>query len=123
MNLGEIFYWTTEKAIGHESRPKYHIYVCPEDWQEGPTFLFVNSGKYGDDIEIKKASYGFLERDSFISCGLPVSYSEEELAAFNQKPVGKLTPEDLKKLFDAVADSESMEGWQVKRISVALQKA
>jgi hypothetical protein len=124
MNLGDIFYWITDRAIGHDARAKYHVYVCPPDWVDEHTFLFINRGPYGDDYRITKADYPFLDfPDSYISCGSIVSYSDAELASFDMNPIGQISKDHLRQICLAVADSKTMERQQIKRICEALNKA
>jgi hypothetical protein len=124
MNLGDIFYWVTDKAIGHAARPKYHVYVCPPDWVDDHTFLFINRGMYGEDFKITKNDYPFLDfPDSYISCGSIVSYSDAELASFDKKPKGQITKSHLREICLKIADSDTMERQQIKRICEALNKA
>jgi hypothetical protein len=123
MKPGEIFYWVTDKAIGFESRPKYHIFICPEDWRDGHTFLFINKSKYGEDFEISNKEYMFLPLPvSYIDCGSVVAYSDAELAQFKITSVGQLSTKHLQELFHRIAGSDRMVGWQIKRVCSVLQK-
>jgi hypothetical protein len=123
MNLGDIFYWITEKAIDHDSRPKYHIYICPPDGWDEYTFLFINKSPWGDELKITKAEYPFLDYDSYIGCNSVVSYTDAELVSLEKKPVGQLSKEHLKKLFHILADPQAMERMQAKRLCNALKNA
>jgi hypothetical protein len=120
MKLGDIFYWITEKAIGYDSRPKYHIYICPADAWDDHTFLLINKSQYGDALKITKAEYSFLQHDSYVGCTDVVSYTDSELASFGSKPVGQLTKEHLQALFNILADPHTMERKQAKRLCNAL---
>ena len=88
MNLGDIFYWVTEKAKGHDSRPKYHVYICPADGWDDHTFLLINKAPWGDELKITKADYSFLEYDSYVGCNGVVSYTDAELNASSVKNSG-----------------------------------
>jgi hypothetical protein len=124
MNVGEIFYWVTDQAKGHESRPKYHLYICEGDWEEDNTFLFISKADYGGDYKIKKADYPFFELDeSYISCGSIVTYSDDRLSKFDQKPLGKLSKQHLGELHQAILDSDTMEGRLIKRVCNAIRPA
>jgi len=124
MNLGDIYYWITDKAIGHDSRPKYHIYICAPDWVDDHTFLFINKARNVDDFRITKTEYPFLTfPESYISCSGVVSYTDTELATFDPKLIGQLSEEHLRALFNAIAGSRTMERAQIKRLCNALQKA
>src|ERR1700680_1104536 len=123
MNLGDVFYWVTEKAIGHDSRPKYHIYICAADAWDDHTFLLINKSPWGDDLLITKADYPFLDYDSYIGCNSVVPYTDAELAPLNKTPVGRIRPEHLKALFNILADHLTMEVMQAKRLCNALKVA
>ena len=121
MNLGDVFYWTTSKAKGHDLRPKYHIYVCPADGWDDHTFLLINKVTWGNDLKVTKAECGFLDYDSYIGCNGVVTYTDMELAFFEQEPVGQLSKAHLKALFNMLADPLVMEKMQAKRICNALK--
>jgi hypothetical protein len=123
MNLGDIFYWVTEKAIGHDQRPKYHIYICPPDGWDENTFLLINKSPWGDELKITKADYPFLEYDSYVGCNSVVCYSDAELAKFDNKPVGQLSNQHLKDLFNILATPHTMERVQANRLCNALKAA
>jgi hypothetical protein len=122
MKLGEVFYWTTDQAIGFAARPKYHLYVCPSDGMEDNTFLFISKADYGGDYKILKKDYGFFDLDeSFVSCGSIVTYSDARVARFDPNPVGTLSDLHLRELYNAVLSSEIMEGRHIKRVCNALK--
>lgn len=124
MNLGDIFYWVTDKAIGHDNRPKYHIYICPADAWDDHTFLLINKISWGHDLTITNADYPFLTYpESYIGCNSVVSYTDAELATFDKAPVGKLNKTHLQALFNLLADPEAMERIQANRLCDALKKA
>ena len=123
MKLGDIFYWITEKAIGHESRSKYHIYICPPDHLDDHTFLLINKVAWGDDLKITKAECSFLQYDSYIGCNGVVTYTDAELALLENKPVGQLSRQHLQALFNILADARTMERMQAKRLCNALKEA
>jgi hypothetical protein len=123
MNLGDVFYWVTEKAIGHDSRPKYHIYICAADARDDNTFLLINKSPWGDELKITKADYPFLDYDSYIGCNGVVTYTDAELAALDKSPVGQIRQEHLKSLFNILADPLAMEVMQAKRLCNALKAA
>jgi hypothetical protein len=62
MKLGD------EKAIGYDSRAKYHIYICAADAWDDSTFLLINKSPWGDELKITKTDYPFLDYDSYIGC-------------------------------------------------------
>jgi hypothetical protein len=57
MQLGEVYCWETDKAIGHEKRKKYQVFICLEDGEH--VFLFINSADWYNDYKITKANYDF----------------------------------------------------------------
>jgi hypothetical protein len=122
MKLGEIYVWDTPKAAGHESRRKYHVYVCPADWRDGHTFLFVSKADYGGDFAISNKDYPFFPLPtSYISCGSIVCYEDAELAAVKPKLEGQLSKEHMTALYHAIAASETMEQWKILRVCNALK--
>jgi hypothetical protein len=124
MNVGEIYFWKTDKAYGYDSRSKYHIYICAGDWREENTFLFISKSNYGNDLPLSKEHYDFFPLEiSYISCSGIVCYSDEELAKANPELKGQLRETDMRALFNAIAGSESMEAAHIKRICEALKGA
>jgi hypothetical protein len=121
MKLGEVFIWETDQALGHQTRNKFHIFICEEDAADGHTFLFISSTDYGSDFQILQTDYGFLTHDSFISIGRIVCYTEIQLAAFKKKSVGQISKEHLQQLFNVVQGSETMEVKDIKRVCNALK--
>jgi hypothetical protein len=124
MRTGEIFYWTTDKARGYEARPKYHIFICDEDWEYGHTFLFINSDNYGQDFLIEKAECNFLEKPiSYVSCSDPVFYSADELKRVKPDHRGRLNAECMQRLRAHIAASYVLEERYIRRVCTALDLA
>jgi hypothetical protein len=121
MNVGDIFVWDTNKAKGHDSRKKMHVFICVGDWSEDNTFLFISSIDYEGDFPISASDYEFLTHDSFVACHSQVTYSDEYLAKCSPALVGRLLPKDIGALHDTVAASEKMEGQHILRICAALR--
>lgn len=116
MNVGEIYYWSTDQAVGYQRRFKYHIYIGDAGWREdGKAFLFINRDNYnGFDYPLYKADYPFFTSDvSFVSCNNLVVYPEEYLGLVHPQFMGTMAKEHLLELRDAVARSEVMEHWQI----------
>lgn len=60
MQVGEIYFWDTNKAKGHDSRDKYHLYIGECQWEDGHAFLFINKANYGGDFPLAKKDYEFF---------------------------------------------------------------
>lgn len=118
MKLGEIYLWETDQAKGHESRDKYHLYIRDATWRtQAHTFLFINKSDYGGDYRVTKADYDFFTlKESYVSCGSIVTYTDQKLADFKPEYKGRLSIKHLKELHDAVAASETLEGWKINMI-------
>ncbi len=116
MQLGDILYFETNKALGHESRPKYHVYISLGDWRlDGHVFLFINKSDYGSDYKILKVDYSFFELDySFVGCGGVITYSAHELQSMSPQFKGRLSTEHIKQLYKCVQDSDRMTGHEIR---------
>jgi hypothetical protein len=121
MKTGDVFYWETTKARGHEKRFKYQIFICNADWEEGYTFLFISSEGIEGDYKIENPPYSFLtKRESFVSCNSIVTYTDEELYKIGDK-VGTLSKKHLMEIHQAVANSFIMERRHILRVCNALR--
>ncbi len=124
MQLGDIFLWDTDQAAGHASRDKYHVYICDLDWRAGHTFLFISKQNYGCDYEIKKADYSFFPLAvSYISCTGIIHYNDQELASFDQRPLGRLSKNHLQELSAAIITGGAMVEWEMQRVCNAISAA
>jgi hypothetical protein len=123
MKLGEVYFWATDKAEGHGTRNKYHIFICPKDQVEDNTFLFINTMDWYNDFKLLKTNYAFLSYDSFVGCNAVVTYTDAELLAATPSHDGKLTKDDLKGLRDAIIAAETMEQRHATRVCAALAAA
>jgi hypothetical protein len=120
MQLGDIFYHETDKAVGFDLRHKYHIYICADDHQAGHTFLFINSDGYPCDYPISNKDYTFLARPSYICCTSAVFYTDEQLAKF-PKPISRLSSLHMKELCNCIQSGGAMVRWQEGRVCSALK--
>ena len=124
MNIGDIYEWVTDQAIGHEARRKMHVFICTGNWQaDGYVFLFINKSDFGGGLRIEKTDgFEFLTLDySFIGLSSIVTYTEEQLRSYQGlRKLGTVPPEHLKRLYAAVRDSETMEAWQIDLVCKAL---
>ena len=125
MIVGEIYYFGTDQAVGHDWRNKYHVYLCEGDWsQQGYAFLFINkSNSYGDGYELRKADYGFFPLPySYVRCGNLVFYSQEDLDEVQPQLLGRLTDAHLGELCRIIEASETMPGRQIALACAALHR-
>ncbi len=116
MKIGEIYYFVTTKATGHQSRPKYHLYIGELGWRlEGHGFLFINKNNLDDGYPLYKKDYEFFPLEvSFVS-GL-VGYDQQELDDSKLKLCGQLSKTHLSELYRAVSNSEFLEGWVIREV-------
>ncbi|WP_150129647.1 hypothetical protein [Bosea sp. RAC05] len=126
MNLGRVLFFTSDQAVGHEQRPKYHLFIQRTDDHRATAeyaFLFISSRSYGNCYLINKSDYDFLEHDSFISCGGAVFYSREYLSASKLRFVGEIAKTHLIELRNHLVDHDFMPAWQIKMVCNALPAA
>jgi hypothetical protein len=121
MNIGEVYFWVTDQAKGHDIRPKFHIYVCPADWVDDHTFLFINKGMYGDDYKLLQADYpAMLSFDSYVSSNGIAAYDDATIKTFDLTVKGAITRAHLKELMLVLDGSKTLERQQKRRICAAL---
>jgi hypothetical protein len=117
MNLGQVFKFTTDQAVGHHQRNKIHIFLTTTDHFRAPqenVFLFISSGDYGNCFPIKKSDYAtLLDHDSYISCGNLVFYSDNDLKNVGST-IGQISNDHLKALHSHLVGHQVMPGWQIK---------
>lgn len=124
MQVGEIYYWNTDKAKGHDSRKKYHLYIGECQWADGHAFLFINSATYGSDFELLKTDYSFFPLEkSYISLSNIITYTDWELKNAAPEFKGRLTPQHMKDLFNAVAGCKTMPHREINLVGNALKAA
>ena len=128
MKIGEVYYWKTEKVIGHDDRNKYHVFICLADWQDGHVFLFINKSGNDWDLEIRNTHPAFkylpLEK-SYIDCGSIVSYSTDELNEIwkehgKESLKGRLTTDLAKALLAKLQDSKVMKRSHKKKLCAVI---
>ncbi|MBG6208371.1 hypothetical protein IWQ49_003031 [Labrenzia sp. EL_126] len=117
MQLGDVIKFTSDQAIGHDARDKYHIFICRTDNFRAPdeyAFLFISSSNFSDCFPIQKCDYDdMLEYDSFVSCGNLVFYSADYLRTAKPKKFGAINTEHLVALHSHLCDHEVMVQWQI----------
>ena len=123
MRTGDVLYWVTDKAAGHDLRPKYHIFICESDWKEDNTFLFISSNDYFKDFRITKADWPNMPKEESFIGGSPIFYSDLELSSYAISPSGRLTTRCMQRLALHVQDSEVMERRYISRVIAALHTA
>jgi hypothetical protein len=124
VNLGDVFYWETNQAIGHPSRNKYHVFIKASDWNEENIFLFISSQDYGGDYRMTNPPYIFLPKsESYISCNAIVSYSDETLQRLNLKSIGRLDIVHILELKAAIENSFTMEQRHITLLLKAIYDA
>lgn len=124
MNIGDVYEWVTDQALGYEARKKMHVFICAGNWQaDGLVFLLINKSDFGGGMRIEKEKgFDFLTLDhSFIGLSSIVCYTVEQLRGYEGiTKIGAVPAENLKQLYCAVRDSETMENWQIKLVCEAL---
>lgn len=117
MTPGEVFFFESDQAEGYAARGKFHVYLGLTDHFRAPnehSFLFVSSANYDNCFPLSQADYGFLDRDSFISCGKLVYYSDGYLQQRNLRAVGKISKAHLAALRAHLAGHEVMVEWEIQ---------
>lgn len=125
MQVGGIYKWATNKARGHTSRTKYHVFIG-RNQQNKCVFLFINSeNTYGEGFELKKTDYSFFTKSSsYIGCTSTVKYSAHEIKLINKiESVGLLEQPDIPRLIQHLQDSEVMEQRDIDFICECLKHA
>lgn len=110
--------WNTTNVVGRDSRDKYHVFICDEDWQFDNLFLFINKGSYGNCCPLTNAPpCSFLPLpQSYIDCTRPIFYTTTELGRFSGTPVGQLNVPILRQLRVHIEASRIMERRYKSRI-------
>src|SRR5579863_1441645 len=104
MRIGDVFAWETSKVKRHDSRNKFHVFIC-RDGRES-IFLFISfEAGYGDYL-VRNPPYDFLWKGKGYVCTRSiVTYTDDELDLFEDEPVGRLSDDDISELNFAVANS------------------
>jgi hypothetical protein len=124
MHVGEIYFWNTDKATGHDSRNKYHLYIGDCPWENGHAFLFISKADYGGDFAVYKKDYGFFALDiSYVSLSGIVSYTDQELKDAAPQLKGRLSKDHMQQLFNAVAGCKTMVNREILLVGNALKGA
>lgn len=116
MVLGGVYYFTSDRMVGHESRDKYHIYLGEIDhWlaDDDQAFMAINKADNGGCCPIATADCPSLQYDSFVGCNGLVFYPTAYLSGIEGTYLMTLDTEFLKVVRRYVADSEAMETWQI----------
>lgn len=110
MRLGDVFYWESDQAAGHNRRNKYHVYICEGNWKhQGHIFLFISKSNAIRGYRITNPPYSFLRLpESYVSCNSIVAYDDVSPSRIGHC-LGALAKEHLRELRAAVAQSDVME--------------
>src|SRR5437868_5127068 len=100
MIVGEVYFFISNRARGHDTRAKYHVYVGEGNWREqGHAFLFINSSNItGDAYEINQENYAFLTLPVSYIDGL-ICYEADYLRDCNPVRVGKISDAHLGEIY------------------------
>ncbi|MGI4765039.1 MAG: hypothetical protein ACRYGP_08235 [Janthinobacterium lividum] len=129
MKIGEVYYWKTEKVIGHDDRNKYHLFMCLADWEDDHIFLFINKSGNAWDLEIHNThpSFTYLPLNtSFIDCGSVVTYTTAEIAEIwkehgRESLKGRININIAKSLLSKLHDSKVMRRSHKKKLCTVLR--
>lgn len=116
MTLGDILYFETDQAIGHDSRWKYHLFLGYGNYRlDGNVFMFINKANNGSCFPIYKADYNFFPLNcSYIGCTGLIAYSDSELAIASPQYKGRLSDDHLRELCNHISNCDTMTGWEIK---------
>ena len=126
MKCGEVYYWTSDQAKGHDVRDKYHVYIGEGDWRhQGHVFLFINkSNAHGNGYEITKPPYDFLKLlRSYVSCGDHAEYGDDVVPPKIGPCLGRLGPAHRAELRRTVDASDVMATYTQELVCAALDAA
>ena len=123
MQTGEVYKWATTQARSHQTRNKYHIFICEHPIHQN-VFLFINSENLFNqhDFEIVKSDCPFLPNpSSFISCTNIVCYEHREIIHLVPSTcVGQLTVDCMTRLASHLAGSHTMASGEINIVCSAL---
>ena len=122
MIIGGIYKWATQRARGHQSREKYHIFIS-ETSSSRNVFLFVNSINYYDEgFELKNNDYPcFPKASSFIGCTSVVIYNNSEISHLSDNDcLAVLSDTHKQALANHISQSEVMEQRHINLIFSSL---
>lgn len=124
MQVGEIYFWDTNKAKGRDSRHKYHLYIAESAWDDGHAFLFINKTDYGGDFPISNVDYEFFPLEtSYISLSGVVCYTDDEITTAKPELKGRLSKGHMQDLFNAVGGCKTMVQREILLVGNALKAA
>ena len=111
--VGDIFKFVTEKAIGHETRDKYHVAIA---LSKG-AMLFISSDPFEGAMKIDRNDW----EESYISCSGLLRYTKDDLEGVTPVPAGRLSDDCLRRLEGHVASSYTLEIREIDIILTALK--
>ncbi|WP_286759946.1 hypothetical protein [Sulfitobacter sp. UBA1132] len=116
--VGDIFKFVTEKAIGHETRDKYHVAIA---LSKG-AMLFISSDPFEGAMKIDRNDWAKMPKEeSYISCSGLLRYTKDDLEGVTPVPAGRLSDDCLRRLEGHVASSYTLEIREIDIILTALK--
>ena len=118
-SVGDIFKFRTEKAIGNDSRDKYHIAI---ELSKG-AMLFISSDPFEGAMRIDRQDWPQMPKtESYISCSSLLRYQKLDLEGITPTPAGRLSDDCLTRLEAHVASSYTLEIREIEIILSALKE-
>lgn len=116
--VGDIFKFVTKKAIGYESRDKYHVAIT---LSKG-AMLFISSDPFEGAMRIDRNDWAEMPKEeSYISCSGLLRYTKDDLKGLTPVPAGRLSDACLTRLEAHVASSYTLEIREIDIILAALK--
>lgn len=116
--VGDIFKFVTEKAIGHETRDKYHVAIA---LSKG-AMLFISSNPFEGAMKIDRSDWPEMPKEeSYISCSSLLRYTKDNLDGITPISAGRLSDACLRRLEKHVASSYTLEIREIDIILTALK--
>ena len=123
MICGEIYKCQTDRAIGYDSRDKYHVFICDPAFPDEYVFLMINKTNWGGDFGLLRSDYPFFTLDRcYVGCEEILSYEIEELPnPLEDYFLGRLSDAHLYQLLNCVLKNGQMVRKNKTKINGAIQ--
>ena len=116
--VGDIFKFVTEKAIGYETRDKYHVAI---ELSKG-AMLFISSDPFEGAMRIDRNDWAEMPKEeSYISCSSLLRYTRHDFDGITPTAAGRLSDDCLTRLEAHVASSYTLEIREIDIILDALK--